>query len=424
MRWEDQRKLMVNEQIIDRNIDDLIIVEAFLKVPREVFVAEEMKHLAYEDAPLAIGHNQTISQPFTVAYMMKALQLSSNDVVLEIGTGSGYQTALLAESVKKVYTIERISALSNKAKPILDALGYSNVEYYVGDGTLGWYDNSVMFDKIIVTAGAPKIPDALLNQLKNGGRMVIPVGEHSLQLYSLATPNGQKVTILLEELLALGFDEAEYDAYLIDISEGEQFGSGFVALNPNSKIPALLDRSTKEATRVFESGAILLYLAEKFGSFLPTSPAERTECLCWLFWQMGSAPYLGGGFGHFYKYAPEKIEYCIDRFAMETKRQLDVLDRQLAENQFMCGDDYTIADMAIWPWYGALVLDRVYDAAEFLDTKSFEHVNRWALEIDERDAVARGRMVNRSWGPPEQQLRERHAASDFGTRTQDKLDSA
>lgn len=181
MRWEDQRKLMVNEQIIDRNIDDLIIVEAFLKVPREVFVAEEMKHLAYEDAPLAIGHNQTISQPFTVAYMMKALQLSSNDVVLEIGTGSGYQTALLAESVKKVYTIERISALSNKAKPILDALGYSNVEYYVGDGTLGWYDNSVMFDKIIVTAGAPKIPDALLNQLKNGGRMVIPVGEHSLQ---------------------------------------------------------------------------------------------------------------------------------------------------------------------------------------------------------------------------------------------------
>jgi GST-like protein len=241
----------------------------------------------------------------------------------------------------------------------------------------------------------------------------LPVGEHPLQLYSLATPNGQKVTIMLEELLELGIDGAEYDAYTIDIGEGEQFGSGFVEVNPNSKIPAMVDRSTDPPTRIFESGAILLYLAEKLGALLPRDPASRTECLCWLFWQMGSAPYLGGGFGHFYAYAPEKIEYAIDRYAMETKRQLDVLDRRLAGNRYLAGDEYTIADIAVWPWYGNLVLDRVYDAARFLDAPSYAHVNRWAAEIDARPAVARGRRVNRVWGPPETRLRERHAASDF-----------
>jgi GSH-dependent disulfide-bond oxidoreductase len=248
----------------------------------------------------------------------------------------------------------------------------------------------------------------------------LPVGKHPLQLYSLATPNGVKVTVLLEELLAAGHP-AEYDAWLIRINEGDQFGSGFVAVNPNSKIPALMDHSTPTPTRVFESGAILLYLAEKFGAFLPTDHALRTECLNWLFWQMGSAPYLGGGFGHFYAYAPEKWEYPINRFAMETKRQLDVLDRNLSERSFMTGDDYTIADIAIWSWYGQLALGRQYGAAEFLDVASYTHVQRWAQAIDARPAVKRGRMVNRAFGEPEMQLHERHDASDFDTKTQDKI---
>ncbi len=250
----------------------------------------------------------------------------------------------------------------------------------------------------------------------------LSVGKHPLQLYSLATPNGVKVTVMLEELLALGHEGAEYDAWLIRIGDGDQFGSGFVDVNPNSKIPALMDMSTKAPTRVFESGAILLYLAEKFGALMPQDPARRPECLSWLFWQMGSAPYLGGGFGHFYCYAPEKIEYCIDRFAMEVKRQLDVLDRHLADNRFMCGEDYTIADIAIWPWYGALVSNKVYEAAEFLDAPSYTHVNRWTAEIGARTPVQRGRMVNRVNGPLEEQLHERHDASDFETRTQDKLE--
>ena len=252
---------------------------------------------------------------------------------------------------------------------------------------------------------------------------ILPVGRHPLQLYSLATPNGVKVTVMLEELLALGHAGAEYDAWLINIGDGDQFGSGFVDINPNSKIPALLDHSTGSPTRVFESGAILLYLAEKFGAFLPTDRRLRTECLSWLFWQMGSAPYLGGGFGHFYAYAPVKIEYCIDRFAMEVKRQLDVLDRHLAEHRFMVGDEYTIADMAIWPWYGALVTGQIYDAAEFLQAETYRHVQRWTNEVAKRPAVKRGRMVNRVFGAPESQLRERHEASDFESRTQDKLDA-
>ena len=252
----------------------------------------------------------------------------------------------------------------------------------------------------------------------------LPIGKHPLQLYSLATPNGVKVTVMLEELLALGFEGAEYDAWLIVIGEGEQFGSGFVELNPNSKIPALMDRSGKKPVRVFESGAILLYLAEKSGALIPEDPTLRAQCLSWLFWQMGSAPYLGGGFGHFYSYAPEKLEYPINRFAMEVKRQMDVLDRHLADNQYFCGDEYSIADIAIWPWYGNLVLNKVYGAAEFLDAASYTHLNRWANEIRERPTVQRGRMVNRSWGEPEEQLRERHDASDFDTRTQDKLEPA
>ncbi len=242
---------------------------------------------------------------------------------------------------------------------------------------------------------------------------ILPVGKHPLQLHSLATPNGVKVTIMLEELLALGIRDAEYDAYLVDIREGAQFGSGFVAINPNSKIPALMDHSTTPPTRVFESGSILLYLAEKFGEFIPTDTAKRTECLNWLFWQMGSAPFLGGGFGHFYAYAPEKFQYPIDRYAMEVKRQLDVLDRQLADNRYISGEAYTIADMAIWPWYGALVANQVYQAAEFLDAASYKHVNRWTAEIGERAAVQRGKMVNRRWGEPHEQLPERHSAADF-----------
>ncbi|MDX1715642.1 MAG: glutathione-dependent disulfide-bond oxidoreductase [Anderseniella sp.] len=252
----------------------------------------------------------------------------------------------------------------------------------------------------------------------------LPVGKHPFQLYSLATPNGVKVTVMFEELLAAGHHGADYDAWLIEIGEGDQFSSGFVEVNPNSKIPALLDRSGAEPVRVFESASILLHLSEKFGAFMPADPVKRTECLNWLFWQMGSAPYLGGGFGHFYAYAPEKWEYPINRFAMETKRQLDVLDRHLADNEFMSGDEYTIADMAIWPWYGGLVLGRLYNAAEFLDVQSYKNVNRWADAIDARPAVKRGRMVNKTWGEPSEQLRERHDASDFDLKTQDKLDAA
>jgi GST-like protein len=250
----------------------------------------------------------------------------------------------------------------------------------------------------------------------------LPVGKHPLQLYSQGTPNGVKVTVMLEELLALGHKGAEYDAWLIRIGNGDQFSSGFVAANPNSKIPALLDRTDPaKPRRVFESGAILLYLAEKFGMFLPKDPDKRTEALNWLFWQMGSAPYLGGGFGHFYAYAPEKWEYPINRFAMETKRQLDVLDRHLAGNAFMAGDEYSIADMAIWPWYGALVKGVLYGAAEFLAVQDYKHVNRWTNAIAERPAVKRGRMVNRIQGDASSQLHERHDASDFETKTQDKL---
>ncbi|MDT7833727.1 glutathione-dependent disulfide-bond oxidoreductase [Aquabacterium sp. OR-4] len=252
----------------------------------------------------------------------------------------------------------------------------------------------------------------------------LPVGRHPLQLYSLGTPNGQKVTILLEELLALGHAGAEYDAWLIRIDQGDQFGSGFVAANPNSKIPALVDHSGPEPVRVFESGAILMYLAEKFGAFLPTAPAARAEALSWLFWQMGSAPFLGGGFGHFYAYAPAKIEYAIDRYAMEAKRQMDVLDRRLADSAYIAGDAYTIADMAIWPWYGALAKGQLYGAGEFLGVHEYSHVNRWADQIAARPAVQRGRIVNRTQGQPAAQLHERHDASDFQLRTQDKLQGA
>jgi GST-like protein len=249
----------------------------------------------------------------------------------------------------------------------------------------------------------------------------LPVGRHPLQLYSLATPNGVKVTVMLEELLAAGHTGAEYDAWLIKITEGDQFGSGFVKVNPNSKIPALMDRSGKEPVRVFESGAILLYLADKFGAFLPKDPKARTEALSWLFWQMGAAPLLGGGFGHFYSYAPTKIEYAINRFAMETKRQLDVLDRRLAETEYLAGSEYTIADIAVWPWYGALVKGTVYGAGEFLSVQEYKNVQRWADAIGQRPAVKRGRMVNRTFGDLSEQLHERHDASDFDTKTQDKL---
>jgi GST-like protein len=250
----------------------------------------------------------------------------------------------------------------------------------------------------------------------------LPVGRHPLQLYSLGTPNGVKVTILLEELLALGHAGAEYDAWLIRILEGEQFGSGFVAANPNSKIPALVDRSGPEPVRLFESGAMLLYLAEKFGAFLPSEGAARAECLSWLFWQMGSAPFLGGGFGHFYAYAPVKIEYAINRYAMEAKRQLDVLDRRLAESEYIAGAEYSIADMSIWPWYGQMALGHLYDAAEFLDVASYTNLQRWARQLADRPAAKRGRMVNRVTGDPAEQLHERHDASDFDTKTQDKLE--
>ncbi len=276
---------------------------------------------------------------------------------------------------------------------------------------------------------SPYLPPAVWSWTKeNGGRFAninrpiagathdkeLPVGRHPLQLYSVATPNGVKVTVMLEELLALGHAGAEYDAWLIRINEGEQFGSGFVAVNPNSKIPALCDRSGAKPLRVFESGAILLYLAEKFGgAFLPADPAVRAECLSWLFWQMGSAPFLGGGFGHFYAYAPAKIEYAIDRYAMEVKRQLDVLDRRLAESPYLAGDEYTIADMAVWPWYGTLAKGQLYESGEFLQVQAYTHVLRWTEQIAKRPAVRRGRRVNRTWGQPESQLPERHDAGDF-----------
>jgi len=250
----------------------------------------------------------------------------------------------------------------------------------------------------------------------------LPVGKHPLQLYSLATPNGVKVTVMLEELLARGHKGAEYDAWLIRINDGDQFGSGFVEVNPNSKIPALMDRSGKTPVRIFESGSILVYLAEKFGEFLPSEQPARAEVLSWLFWQMGSAPYLGGGFGHFYAYAPEKFEYAIDRFSMEVKRQMDVLDRRLAETEYLGGKDYSIADMAVWPWYGGLALGRMYnDSADFLSVQEYKNVQRWAQAIDARPAVKRGRMVNRAFGEPALQLHERHDASDFETKTQDRL---
>jgi GSH-dependent disulfide-bond oxidoreductase len=249
----------------------------------------------------------------------------------------------------------------------------------------------------------------------------LPVGRHPLQLYSLATPNGVKVTVMLEELLALGHSGAEYDAWLVRINEGDQFGSGFVAVNPNSKIPALMDHSGAKPVRVFESGAILMYLAEKFDAFLPKEGPDRAECLSWLFWQMGSAPYLGGGFGHFYAYAPFKIEYAIDRFAMEVKRELDVLDQRLADHAYLAGDEYTIADIAVWPWYGALALGHLYSAGEFLQVQGYANVQRWAQQIAQRPAAKRGRMVNRAFGDPASQLLERHDASDFQTRTQDKV---
>ena len=252
----------------------------------------------------------------------------------------------------------------------------------------------------------------------------LPVGRHPLQLYSLATPNGVKVTVMLEELLALGHSGAEYDAWLIRINDGDQFGSGFVGVNPNSKIPALMDHSGPQPMRVFESGAILLHLAEKFAAFLPKDAAGRAECLSWLFWQMGSAPYLGGGFGHFYAYAPSKMEYPIDRFSMEVKRQLDVLDRRLAASSYLAGDDYSIADIAVWPWYGALAEGLLYNAGEFLQVDSYANVQRWAKQIAARAAVQRGRMVNRTWGEPASQLWERHEASDFDTQTQDKMGPA
>ena len=249
----------------------------------------------------------------------------------------------------------------------------------------------------------------------------LPVGEHPFQLYSLGTPNGVKVTIMLEELLAAGHKGAEYDAWLINIGEGDQFSSGYVELNPNSKIPVMADHTTDPVTRVFESGSILLYLANKFGAFLPEDHYKRTEAMNWLFWQMGSAPYLGGGFGHFYAYAPVKIEYAIDRFAMEAKRQMDVLDRNLADREFMAGDEYSIADMAIWPWYGALAKGIIYEAGEFLQVNEYKNVIRWTDQVAEREAVKRGRMVNRTFGDPSSQLRERHDASDFDTKTQDKI---
>ena len=251
----------------------------------------------------------------------------------------------------------------------------------------------------------------------------LPTGDHPLQLYSLGTPNGVKVTIMLEELLGLGHAGAEYDAHIIRIGDGDQFGSGFVDVNPNSKIPAMVDRSSAEPVRIFESGSILLYLAEKFGAFIPTDVKAKTECMSWLFWLTGSAPYLGGGFGHFYHYAPVKIKYAVDRFAMETKRQLDVLDRHLADHAYLAGDEYSIADIATWPWYGVLALGRIYDAAAFLDVQSYHHVQRWTLDIGSREAVIRGRMINRTSGEPEEQMEERHGSGDYLGKTGVRINS-
>ena len=290
-----------------------------------------------------------------------------------------------------------------------------------------------------MTDSSPYTPPAIWQWNKeNGGKFAsinrpiagathdkeLPVGKHPLQLYSLATPNGVKVTVMLEELLALGHSGAEYDAWLVPIQEGAQFSSGFVAVNPNSKIPALMDRSGAEPVRVFESGAILLYLAEKFGAFVPTDPAQRAECLSWLFWQMGSGPFLGGGFGHFYAYAPIKIEYAIDRYAMEVKRQMDVLNQRLAAHEYLAGSEYTVADMAAWPWYGALAKGQLYEAGEFLQVHEYTHVVRWADQIARRPAVQRGRKVNRTFGEPSSQLHERHEASDFETKTLDQISGA
>jgi GSH-dependent disulfide-bond oxidoreductase len=296
------------------------------------------------------------------------------------------------------------------------------------------YGANRMSDAAVTEPSAYTPPKVWTWNKENGGRFAsvnrpiagpthdkeLPVGRHPFQLYSLATPNGVKVTVMFEELLAAGHEGAEYDAWLIKI-DGNQFGSGFVAVNPNSKIPALMDRSGPAPIRVFESGSILVHLAEKFGAFLPTEGAARAECLSWLFWQMGAAPYLGGGFGHFYAYAPTKIEYAIDRFAMEVKRQLDVLDRRLADNEYLAGSDYTIADIAVWPWYGGLAKGLLYGAGEFLNVEEYKHVQRWTDAIAKRPAVQRGRMVNRAWGEPASQLHERHDASDFETKTQDKI---
>jgi GSH-dependent disulfide-bond oxidoreductase len=294
-----------------------------------------------------------------------------------------------------------------------------------------------MSDAAVTEPSAYTPPKVWTWNKENGGRFAsvnrpiagpthdkeLPVGRHPFQLYSLATPNGVKATVMFEELLAAGHKGAEYDAWLIKI-DGNQFGSGFVAVNPNSKIPALMDRSGPAPIRVFESGSILVHLAEKFGAFLPTEGAARAECLSWLFWQMGAAPYLGGGFGHFYAYAPTKIEYAIDRFAMEVKRQLDVLDRRLAESPYLAGDEYTIADMAVWPWYGGMANGALYNGGEFLQVQEYKNLQRWTKTVGERPAVKRGRMVNAAWGEPSAQLRERHEASDFETRTQDKLEAA
>ena len=306
--------------------------------------------------------------------------------------------------IKRRFTTQQIFRSLRKQEPIMTDATYTPPKIWTWDQESG--GNWASINRPI--AGATHEKD-------------LPVGKHPLQLHSLATPNGVKVTIMLEELLARGEKGAEYDAWLINISEGAQFSSGFVAINPNSKIPALVDRSGAKPVRVFESGAILVYLAEKFGAFLPSESAARAEVMSWLFWQMGSAPFLGGGFGHFYAYAPEKYEYPINRYAMEVKRQLDVLDRQLANNKYVAGDEYTIADMAIYPWYGVMALGKLYDAAEFLQVHEYKNVVRWANELAARPAVKRGRMVNRAFGEPETQLHERHDASDFDTKTQDKI---
>jgi GST-like protein len=405
-------------------------------------------------------------------------RMNARSVVLDVGCGTGSLALRLAPFAGHVHGLDLASEMVRIAKGKALAQKVTNVSFHTGpfDDGFGRFEDasldgvcafSVLHTRVLhawfggagfnLTACGP-IAAGLLSHLRplrdrrmpdspdytppriwswkkeNGGRFAninrplagathdreLPAGRHPLQLYSLATPNGVKVTVMLEELLALDKRGAEYDAWLIRINEGEQFGSGFVAVNPNSKIPALLDRSGPAPVRVFESGAILLYLAEKFGAFLPVGGRQRAECLSWLFWQMGSAPFLGGGFGHFYAYAPSKIEYAIDRYAMEVKRQLDVLDRRLAESAYLAGDEYSIADMAVWPWYGTLVKGQLYEAGEFLQVHEYTNVLRWTDRIAQRPAVKRGRMVNRTWGQPASQLHERHDASDFDTRTEDK----